>query len=316
MNKTLRATLLIGVLGLMIVGLIYRETQLKGYKTEISEYEKALENEKTFSAVLNRRVDKLNERVNELELVNNKLLQQNKVLGDSVLILNTKVRALSKRIKIQSDVLKKSSAQLARLRGESDQLVSRVSELKQTTGADQKLIQELDSKRVELDKRIGVVFMEKDSIERKQVEDAASIANLTEQFNEQERILQIVENVQVAFDEVYTRRGNNKRARRIKQWDYTLINLQMNVPNVELIRGEQFIVKIIDKDNNKVLPPRESSGNKDTEGESFIFNGNPIPPIRYSNYQDKEGKNYMLQIFYVKDGKEYPLSFGVKDIKI
>ena len=316
MNKTLRTIIIVSVIALMIVGLWYLEKEVTKEKDNVEKYEKALDTEKTDNTRLRKRVKQLTQRTAELQVENDLLVRKNRVLGDSLIALNGRVRSLNRKLQKQSESLTKKNSELQKLRNESSGLVNKVASLREEKDVDESLIRQLDQKRANLDKKVGQLFLEKDSLERKTLEGTAELATLNKQFNEKERTLQVVENVRITFDEVEARKKNNKKTRRIRSWDYTLINIQMNAPDMELIQGQEFIVKIIDKDNGTVLAPRESSGSNDTKGEKFIFNGNPVPPIKYSNYQKKTGKNYMLQIFFLKEGKEYPLVFGAMDIDV
>lgn len=316
MNKTLRTTIIVSVIALMIVGLWYSESQRTKYEDNFGEIEKDLDKEKDNSNRLQKRVTQLTQRTAELQIENDLLVRKNRVLGDSLIALNARVRLLNRKLQLQSEMLTQKNVELEKLRNESSGLVDKVANLRQGKNADESLIRQLDEKRANLDKKVGQLFLEKDSLERKTLEGTAQLATLNKQFNEKERTLQVVENVKISFDGIEARRNNNKKARRISSWDYTLINIQMNAPDMTLIQGQEFLVKIIDKDNGKTLAPREASGSNDTEGEKFIFNGNPVPPIKYSNYQKKAGKNYMIQIFFLKDGKEYPLVFGAMDIDV
>jgi peptidoglycan hydrolase CwlO-like protein len=316
MNKTLRTTIIVSVIALMIVGLWYSEKDRTKQKDNFGKIEKALDSQKDDNARLRKRVKQLTQRTAELQIQNDLLVRKNKVLGDSLIALNGRVRVLNKKLQKQSETLTKKNAELQKLRNESSGLVDKVANLRQGKNADESLIRQLDEKRANLDKKVGRLFLQKDSLERKTLEGTAQLATLNKQFNEKERILQVVENVKITFDGIEPRKSNNKKARRLRSWDYTLINIQMNAPDMTLIQGQEFIVKIIDKDNGSILAPREASGSNDTKGEKFIFNGNPVPPIKYSNYQKKTGKNYMIQIFFLKDGKEYPLVFGAMDIDV
>lgn len=315
MNKTTRTILIIGILGLLTAGLIYQETKVTKQEGAVNTYRDSLEQEQNFSGTLKKRVKTLEKRNAELELENGRLVAQNRRLRDSVKVLNRRVRVLSKQLKEQMAVVSYNDSRMTDLRKESDKLVDKVYNLSQQKGADKKLIKQLDEKRANLDRQVGQFFMKNDSLERKVLENSKKLASLNEAYGEKEKTLQIVENVKVSFDGIQAKKDNEKRARRLRHWKFTVINLSLNAPSIESLRGEQFIVKIIDKDKGKVLPPREVSGKNDTQGETFIFNGNPVPPIRYSNYQKKESKNYMIQVFYVKNGKEFPLNLGAQDIR-
>ncbi len=314
MNKRTQIALIVVILALLVLSLLIKEKNFGDQELQTYTYRDSLDREQKKTAKLGRRVDKLEERNTELQTENDQLTKKNRILKDSVKALNKKVRVLNKKLQKQTTQIAANEAKLNALRGKSDKLVDRVADLRKQKGSDKKLIQILDDQRAELDKEVGRVFMKNDSLERKALEGTKELASLTKTFDDKEKTLQIVENARVTFDNVIPRKSNNKAAKRLKDWKYTLINLQLAAPSLEMLRGETFIVKIIDKNSGKILSPREASGKNDTLGEKFIFNGNPVPPIKYINYEKKTGKNYMVQVFYIKDRKEYPLSFGSKDV--
>lgn len=316
MDKSIRTALIAGVVVLLTAGIVYQDrVVVKKHKEAKEEAEQQLTFEESASDEYKRRADKLQVRNDELTLENEKLVRENKELKAKVKVLNNEIKELNKTIQKQAAIISTNENEMKKLREESASLVERVNRLQQTKGADDKLIEQLDLRRQELDKKVGELYMENVELENQALDGTKELAKLTEQYDEKERTLQIVENVQVDFSGVFPRRDETRRARNVKQWQLTIIDMKLNADDAELIKGETFIVKILDKATAEVLPPREASGStNDTQGETFVFETNPIPTIKYSNYQEKKGKNYILQVYYVKDGKNYPLRNGSIDI--
>ena len=315
MSKTIRTALIIGVVLMMIAGIIYLESQAKTHASTAEEYKSSLQIEEADNSRLKNKVTVLKGRNEELLLENGRLTRQNAMLRDSVKSLNLKVKKLNKTIQEQASLIAVNEARMKKLQKESKDLVERVSMMKDDRNADKQIIVDLDKKRQALDKEIGDLFVENEKLETQALDGTKELAKLTKQSDDKERILDIVESVKVNFKNIYPRRDESRRARNIKQWKLTLVDMELMTDDVNLITGETFIVKILDKESGKVMPPREASGgSNDTQGETFVFKGNPVPNISYSNYQEKTGKNYLLQVFYVKDGKNYPLKNGSKDI--
>ena len=157
--------------------------------------------------------------------------------------------------------------------------------------------------------------MKNDSLERKALASTQQLAQLTKNFDDQEEILQIIENVRVNFKTVQPLQQNKKKTKRLRKWRYTQIDFELNAPEASLIQGKVFLVKIINKQTGETLSPREGSGGNDTKGMPFTFQGNPVPTIEYPNYQNKTSKDYLVQIYFMNDGKEFPLTFGGQNIE-
>jgi hypothetical protein len=315
MNKTVRAALIIGVVLMMIAGIIYLETQAKTYASDVEEYKSSLAIEEANNSRLNKRVNTLKSRNENLILENDRLTRQNAILRDSVKVLHASIKKLNGKIQEQTALITGNEAKMKQFKKQSEELVNKVHNLSKDKNVDKKLIADLDKQRQELDKKIGNLFEENLVIENKALDETKKLADLTKQYDDKERVLNIVEMAKVNFKNLYPRRDESRRARNIGQWKLTVADLELVADDINLIQGETFVVKILDKDTGKVMSPREASGSSnDTQGKTFVFKGNPIPTIQYSNYQEKTGKNYLLQVFYEKDGKNYPLKNGSKDI--
>ncbi len=316
MDKSVRTALIVGVVILLTAGIVYQDrVVVKKHKEAKEEAEQQLTFEESASSEYKRRADKLQVRNDELTLENENLVRENKQLKAKIKVLNNEIKALNKTIQKQAKLISTNEAEMQKLRNESAALVERVSRLQQTKGSNEEIIEQLDLKRQELDKKVGELYVENVELENQALDGTKELAKLTEQYDEKERTLNIVENVKVDFSGVFPRKDETRRARNVKQWQLTIIDLKLNTEDAALIKGETFIVKVLDKETGKVLPPREASGStNDTQGETFVFETNPVPTIKYSNYQEKKGKNYILQVFYVKEGKSYPLRNGSTDI--
>ena len=315
MSKTVRTALIIGVVLMMVAGIIYLESEAKNQASTAEGYKSSLEIEEADNSRLKNKVKVLKGRNEELLLENGRLSRQNSTLLDSVKSLKGRVRKLNKTIQAQASLMVVNEAKMEKLQQESKELVERVSMMKGDRNADKGIIVDLDKKRQALDKEIGELFVENEKLEVEALDGTKELAKVRKEADDKERILEIVEAVKVDFKNIYPRRDETRRARNVKQWRLTLVDMELMTEDANLITGETFIVKILDKDTGKIMPPRESSGGaNDTQGEIFVFKGNPVPNISYSNYQEKTGENYLLQVFYVKDGKSYPLKNGSKDI--
>jgi hypothetical protein len=315
MSKTIRTALIIGVVLMMVAGIVYLESEVKGHASTAEGYKSSLEIEEADNSRLKNKVKVLKGRNEELLLDNGRLTRKNAMLRDSVKSLNVKVRKLNKTIQEQASLMAVNESRMKELQAKSQELVERISMMKDDRNADKEIIVDLDKKRQALDKEIGELFVENEKLEVEALDGTKELAKATKEADDKERILEIVEAVKVNFKSIYPRRDESRRARNVKQWKLTVINMELMIEEADLIIGETFIAKIIDKDSGKIMAPRESNGGaNDTQGETFVFKGNPVPSINYSNYQEKAGKNYILQIFYVKDDKNYPLKNGSKDI--
>lgn len=310
MNKAIRRLIIALVVLLLVAGLLYQETKVKRVSQNISTYEEALDKEKDYAASLERRIQTLNKRIEELNTSNKQLTAQNRMLTDSLLILNRQVRQLNNLLQQQNERLQAQNDELNLLRQASGQLVDRVAQLRLQADSNQDSIRILDAQRAALDRRIGQVFTLKDSLERETLKGTAALAQVNAQFQQKEQVLSIIENVKINFQEVSPLKANNRPARRARNWHHTLINLSLDAPDLEALRGASFLVQIIDTQTGEVVRPRERSLGQDNMGETFIFNGNPVPPIKYINYEEKNGNQYTLQVHYLHQGQAHPLLQG------
>lgn len=310
MNKAIRRLLIALVVLLLVAGILYQETKVKRVALDIGAYEEALDQEKDYSASLERRVNTLNKRIEELTRSNKQLSTQNRLLTDSLLQLNRQVRELNNLLQQQSEQLQAQNEELATLRQASGQLVDRVAQLRLKGSSQQDSIRILDAQRAALDRRIGEVFTVKDSLERAALQGAATLATVNAQFQQKEQVLDIIENLKINFQDIAPRKANNRPARRVRNWHHTLINISLEAPDLEVLRGQNFLVQIIDTQTGEVIRPRERSLGNDNMGETFTFNGNPVPPIKYINYEDKSGDQYALQVHYLHNGQAHALLHG------
>lgn len=316
MNKAIRRLLILLVVALLIAGLLYQESKVKRVAQDINAYEEALDKEKDYSASLERRVQTLNKRLESLTASHDQLTAQNRRLTDSLLILNRQVRDLNLLLQQQSQRLQAQALELTQLRQASNQLVERIAQLRLQGNTHQDSIRLLDAQRAALDRRIGQVFTIKDSLERIALQSAADLAQVNAQYQQQEQVLTLIEQLKVNFITVAPRKSNDRPARRARGWHHTLIQVSLDAPNLETLRGAQFLVQIIDTQTGEVVRPRERSLGDDRMGETFTFNGNPVPTINYINYEEKTSNRYTIQVSYLHAGQPYPLLYGRTDIPL
>lgn len=314
MNKTVRGILIVATILLLGAALIFQERKVSTTNDVMGAVADSLRTEQQLANELQRKVAKLTERNEELEKINANLTKQNRALRDSVKMLNNRIVRLNKQLRDQTTRMVTYRKTIDSLKYESDRLISQINSLQTARSVNEKEIEELDKKRAELDKKVGELFMANDSLERSLLDTVVVREEVREDFKKKEKILDIISQVKVVFTGISPRKDNDKETKNPKKWEYTLINMNLAYPDSLLSGGEEFLVKIINKTTGEVVSPRESNAGRDQQGMKFVFTENPAPEIKYINYQDKEKHEFMVQVYFIKDGNEYPLAQGSSDI--
>lgn len=321
MAKSIKMLLFLGVVLLLIAAFVYQERKagkLK-YKAEMAESYKdstAMLHGKVASYVAKNK--QLQQENNLLSNTNIKLDAKNAALRDSIKQLNVQIYELNSKLKEQSSEIIDNREIVQALLTRSDSLKAVIAQMRASADANQSRIKQLDDERFELDQKIGNLFIINDSLEGKNlklIEEVVKTEKVKEQVLDKEVTLEIINNTQINFKKLEAQSIKNKKTSRIKKWNHTIIDFGMTHPQMEMIQNESFIIKIINKDTGEYLSPREKTSSNDAQGIPFMFKENPMKPIKFLNYQGKEGKNYAVQIFYVKNGNEYPLRNGNTDIE-
>lgn len=243
-------------------------------------------------------------------------------LRDSIVLLESEVEFLQKKVKQQNETIKSIKSQLSKVEKDYIALRKHISELARKDEVDQNLILALESEKAELRKQIANLNIEKD--QEILAHQATEAELLDRQVSEArfKRITDIVNNTRINFQNVYAKKKRYGRPlSKIKtensKWNYTIVEFFMVHNDLKLLIDESFVLKIVDSDTHEILSYIESNPNfpdsdRDTKGVKFKYDGNLVE-IAYYNNQNRTGKNYEIQVFYVtEDGEEYLLQDGIK----
>lgn len=249
--------------------------------------------------------------------------QRIRQLGSTIGDLDSRVKKLSADIVRLEESGRKNLAAVRKLENERAQLLAKM--------------QELDQARIRADR-------EKEAALRQQGKDAAALAALQAPKptrtpvvpalpggsapaaassqtapppipdNLQERLFLVKTQTKVSYGDIALRRnpkGSNMSHVDLLDWRYTLIPIELQHPQPELLVGEVFMIQLVDLDNVLVVPMNERNPEyPDSEynnlGYRFRYQGKPLT-IRYFNNQRKLGKNYEIRLFHVRDANIYPM---------
>ena len=245
-----------------------------------------------------------------------------KEVRDSLVQLRSELSYLKKKIKKQNKTIKSIKSQLRQVEKDYVALRKHIAELSRKDELDNNLIVKLEVEKAELRKRIANLNVVR---EQEIITHRATEAELLDrQVNEArfKRITDIVNNTRINFQNIFAKKKRygrplGKIKKENSKWRYTIIEFYMVHNDLSLLLDETFIVKIVNSDTHEILSYIESNPNFpdsdiDTKGIKFKYDGNLVE-IAYYNNQDRIGKNYEVQIFYVTDdGEEYLLQNGEK----
>jgi glucan-binding YG repeat protein len=245
-----------------------------------------------------------------------------KEVRDSLVLLKSELAYLKKKVKKQNKTIKQIKSQLRKVERDYVALRKHISELARKDELDEDLILRLESEKAELRKQIANLNVVRD---KELVAYQATEAELLDrQVSEArfKRITDIVNNTRINFQNIYVKKKRygrplGKIKKENSKWRYTIIELFMIHDDLKLLLDENFIVKIVNSDTHEILSYIESNPNFpnsdiDTKGLKFKYDGNMVE-IAYYNNENRTGKNYEVQIFYVtEDGEEYLLQDGTK----
>lgn len=303
MNTKTRFGILIGIIALLVGFTIYGEHRVKKAKESASKYETALADKDLETNSKNEMLREKDEEIAVLKL-------QNKRLKDSIEVLRQEVGRLNSILGKQGRELLANKKKMEEMREREDSLVKEIGRMLEERSSNTAQIENLEEERMAINKGMAELYERNDYLKD-------SIANATiekevakEKITLQEQIYEISNNTVVKFNTVRPKKDNGNPARNPKRWKTTEIDLELFHPKGDILMDEIFLVTLRDMDKNIPLPPREANRGKDTQGITFSFTGNPVKTIRYPNYQEKESDNYMIQVFYIKNGKKYALNKG------
>lgn len=243
-------------------------------------------------------------------------------LRDSVSFLQENIASLKKKVKKQGRTLRALSKKLKNFENDYDILKQEIAALSRKDNIDKERIQELELEKETLRNEIATVEIKR---EREQKAQQKAEKVLLEQKMKEERLRQttrIIDNTRVVYKKVSTQKARfgktmKKLRKKNTSWAYTILEFQLTHDETPVLLDEQFIAKIIDSDSGEILSYIENNPNfpesdKDAKGIKFKFDGNLIELAHYNN-QEKTGKNYEVQLFYIdSEGQEHLLRGGIK----
>jgi len=315
MTKSLAITL--GSILLVCLG-IFSVMQVKKLDTTKNHLSEKLSN----ITMLEENLAKATEDKNYVSGLNSDLESENQVLRDSIVKLNRVIVKLRKKVGAQNRVIEQLRNKVNFLQSKYDQKKQEIAILSRKDEDNSKVIAKIEAEKAEIKKQITQAeVQEQNSINIKLVTENEIKETLDSQ-DQFQKIVDVVNNTRIKFQDIKIKMDKTGRpvTRLIsegKNWRHTTIEFFMKHNNNKVLLDEQFLVKIVDIDNQKEiqfiqpnpLTPQESSIQ---EGAPFFFDGNLVE-INHVNSQPKQGRNFEIQVFYKSDdGEEYLLLDGVK----
>ncbi len=320
--------LLLLLLGYAIYYILNQKKQAEVNKNLITQYQQQLEDTEADNA-------KLAENINNLA-------DRNLVLQDSVTILKKRVVELRSLLRDKVNVIESNKGKIAQMQREMNGLLAQITTLRNEKSTDSARMQQLENERFALDKKIGALYMQNDTLEN---QNSALLVELVQTEKEKEDVqgqLEVTEStlagvtgegpyevegkkgmrvnlnaIEAEFNIVEARTRRDKLSRSAKKWKTTKIEFDLIYPNVNNLLNQNFSLQLVDNDTGKIISPRESNeGAYDTKGVEFAFTGNPVR-IDFVNYQDKKGlgTNYSVHLLFIDgSGKEIPLTSAVAPV--
>ena len=254
------------------------------------------------------------ERILELESQVADLLSEVESYKKRIAELEDDLAAQQKKIRNYDAKIKSRNRSIAKLKDE-------ITALARSRDDNSAKIKKLEAEKRKLLDQISKEDAALALAERQQLMTEAEIEKARIEKMRADRIADIVQNTNVAFEKVELReRKDSGKMRKIKKdkWRYTHLNFYLqHKEGPRAIMDENFTVIIRDLDTGKVLPYNEGNparpGNKVETGFPVTYNGNMMV-VDYYNSEVKVGKNYQVEVLYVLNGKHYPMPGGAMKI--
>lgn len=314
---------IVSLLGIAAIAFAVQQTsEVKKMKINLSNIE--VEKDEITDSLIDAE-----EKIVDLEDENEALYEQIAILKDSLLEYEGIIDELNGRINRRNKTIKKMKKDMEQLRSKYFDVENQIAVLQKDAKANQDALQQLQAERDQLRAENDSLYIESTGIQQEVAAASADILELEIEKNKQADLISILENTDIFFEDIFLLKAlDGPRQKKIKKdgraWNYTMVNLVLSHPNERLLLNEQFVLKLIDLDNETDLAYIESnpafpdSPNNHT-GYLFQYEGEPIQ-LSFSNNEIKTGENYAIQLYYLKDGKEYKLDAGyrqfIKDEKI
>jgi len=312
-------TIWLSIVGVLLLGLgVFSAFQFRKLNTTKTHLSKQLANIQKLEESLAAET----EEKGFLSELNYELEEENQKLREKIDKLQATIRSLRKRVKSQDIQIAELNQKIEQLENNYANLKQEISILSRKDVVDREAIQELEGQKAEIKSQLvsyetqQTNIVEAKTITEREIEDKETSED---RFR---TIVDVVNNTRIKFQSIYIQKDANSRpvSRLIsegKNWKYTVIEFFMEHNFPKNILDKEFVVKIIDVDNQYNVAyvernPAFPTSKGDDKGISFYFDGNLVE-ISHFNNQTKKGKNYEIQIFYKSDdGEEYLLLDGVK----
>ncbi len=284
---------------------------------------------------LKKQVLNLREESTYLEKSLNKELSTNKKKTNEITALKQELAVKQERIaKLEKDIkyykgrVKKLDRankifdkKMAVLQTEYDKLQRQIASLQNSNKIDVQTINTLVKEKESLSDKIATLNDQKDKVAVYQSKTEAELLKRQIEEAKIKKVNDIVHKTSIKFDKITTQKKRFGRPianiKSGKNWNYTIVELQLDHPDKQVILDEKFMVKVIDSKTNQVLSFIESNphfpdSKIDSKGISFKNNNGKIE-IVYFNNTLKFGTDYEVRVYYIgDDGAEHRLMSGTK----
>jgi predicted nucleic acid-binding Zn-ribbon protein len=303
MDNRTKFGILIAIIIVLLALMVWGEQRVRAANEDAIVYEEALGEEKLATGSINQTL-----RAKEDEIY--QLKQQNKSLRDSIDILKSEVVRLNRKLRGQGQQVLANRKNMEEMQIREDSLVQEIGRLMNTKTSNTAAIDKMEQERLEISKGMAEVYEENEFLKDSIVNVTVDRETVNEELALKKRIDEIAVNTIVKYIGISPKKEGGKRARNSKNWTYTDIDLELYHPEANMLEDEIFMVVLWDMTKSLPISPREANAGRDTQGVTFSFTGNPVKTLRYPHYQDKDGDNYAVQVYYVKNGETYALSKG------
>ena len=285
------------------------KTHLSKQLKTVHELEGSLESEKEETILLTQQ--------------NTDLQYENQVLRDSIVRLQKVIARLRAKINTQDNIIAELQNKLNYLELQYDNKKKDIAILSRKEQVDQNAIAAIEVEKAEIKEQINTFHAEQNVATTTKFVTENEVQDKLLSEERFRKIVDVVNNTRIKFQDIKIKMAptGHPVTRLItngKNWKHTSIDFFMEHKNKKALLDEEFLVKIIDMDNQKEVPMIQpnpmvsNNGLEEKEGAPFYYDGNLIE-IKYNNNQPKDGKNFEVQVYYQSDdGEEYLLLDGIQ----
>ncbi len=251
-----------------------------------------------------------------------KTIEEKLVLEEQNLVLRDSIRKLNNLIVRLRNIITEKEQEIADLNKNIDRrsysyqkLKEKISALYRKEKVNKKKVDQLEREKAKLKKEIERLARKQETIIAEKGVTTEDLLDYQASKAAFERIKDIAENTIVRYKTISPKRSKYGRDitridKNSSNWNFTIIELKLDHPDISSIVDEKFILKIRDEDNHKNMTYFSENPNFPSDyidGIPFKFDGNLVEII-FHNAQQKKGKNYSINVYIVKDDGEYLLN--------